>query len=578
MASCQKLDAARGSCSRQLILLLLFAIFISSSAAAQDASNDQARLAAAQKCFDSGQFEQAAKLALGPASQPAELDFLAGMALAKLQRWQDARLALEAGHRKAPNDPRFLVELAGISYKQNDFAAAKRGLRAALRLDPRDPYTHEFLGTIYFIEGNLEAALKYWNAIDKPRLRSVAVQPAPLLDAALLNRAISFNAPQILTSEALLSTQARLALLGVFPHRRVELIPADGNYDAKLYLTERTGWGDSKLEGAVSIVSGLPYETVYPEFYNLGHRAMNLTSLLRWDDQKRRAFSNFSMPLMKNPALRFQAYVDVRNENWNLTNTFFGTGSPLSDLNIRRIAAGAEFHFIENGRWSWSTGIDAAHRSFRNLNSLMSASEKIFFGDGASFSYWLDIDRSLLRFPERRFTIDSSAQARLGRTFATGLGAYGNLRASVQAHWLPQAKGDDYEMRAELRTGGTLGRVPFDEFFQLGVERDNDLWLRGHAGTIAGRKGDAPLGRRYFLANWEWDKNIYANGFFTVKLGPFLDNGAIADSSGLFGSQRWLWDTGAQCKVRVLGSITVALIYGRDLRGQRNLFYATALH
>jgi hypothetical protein len=120
--------------------------------------------------------------------------------------------------------------------------------------------------------------------------------------------------------------------------------------------------------------------------------------------------------------------------------------------------------------------------------------------------------------------------------------------------------------------------VPFDELFQLGIERDNDLWLRGHAGTSHGQKGAAPLGRRYFLANWETDKNVYGNGLVTVKLGPFVDTGAIADSSGWFGSRRWLWDTGAQCKIRVLGTMTVVLSYGRDLRGGHDVFYGTVMH
>jgi hypothetical protein len=168
-------------------------------------------------------------------------------------------------------------------------------------------------------------------------------------------------------------------------------------------------------------------------------------------------------------------------------------------------------------------------------------------------------------------------EGRVGREFSNSVGAFGTLRGSLSTHWFPRAKGDDYEMQARLRAGDTFGHVPFDELFQLGIERDNDLWLRGHAGTAGGRKGAAPLGRRYFLANWEFDKNVYGNGFFTVKLGPFLDSGAIADSSGLFGSQRWLWDTGAQCKVRILGSVTVVLSYGRDLGGGRNVFYWTAL-
>ena len=122
-------------------------------------------------------------------------------------------------------------------------------------------------------------------------------------------------------------------------------------------------------------------------------------------------------------------------------------------------------------------------------------------------------------------------------------------------------------MRAQIRAGATAGKVSLDELFQLGVERDNDLWLRGHTGTTDGRKGAAPLGRRYLLANWEMAKNIYENGLFTMKLGPFLDSGAIADSSGLFASQRWQWDSGLQCKVRILGGVTAVFSYGRNLRG-----------
>jgi hypothetical protein len=302
-----------------------------------------------------------------------------------------------------------------------------------------------------------------------------------------------------------------------------------------------------------------------------------LTSLLRWDSEKRRALGTVSTPLFDNPARRLQIYVDARNENWNLSRTFFG-GAPPGDLNLRRIAGGVELRSVVNGRWSWSTGSEIAGRSFRNLPGITTIAERTFFTDAISFAYWLRADRSLLRVPEQRFTVDSSAEGRIGRTFAESLGAFGAVRGTLDAHWLPRAQGDDFEMRTRVRAGATLGAVPFDELFQVGVERDNDLWLRGHAGTSGGRKGAAPLGRRYFLTNWEMDKDVYRNGIFTVKLGPFLDTGSIADSSGLFGSQRWLWDTGAQCKVRVLGSVTVVLIYGRDLRGGHNIFYGTLLH
>jgi tetratricopeptide (TPR) repeat protein len=579
MADGRKLDASGSALAgRVIFLLLLLALCVPASA--QEFASESVRLAAAQKSFDAGRWQEAASFARGPADQAADLDFVEGLALAKLLKWEEARAAFAAGHVKAPGQARFLVELAGVDYKRKDFVSAKRELRAALKLDAKDKYTHDFLGTLYFLDGNLEAALKYWNAIDKPRLRSVALRPEPQLDEGLLHRAIGFNAPQVLTVDALLGANARLDSLGIYPHRRMELVPAPGSgtYDATLHMPEREPWSTPAWEGAVSLLSGLPYATVYPEFYNLGHRAVNVTSLLRWDSEKRRAFAEVSTPVLDEPKLRVRFYFDGRNENWNLTNTFFGGGAPLNDLNMRRVAGGAELRSAVSGRWSWSTGIEIASRSFRNLARHTAAAESPFFRDGKSLMYWARADRSLWRVPERRFTLDGSAEARIGREFARNVGSYGGARGSLKAHWFPQAKGDDYETLTQVRAGDMQGNVPFDELFQLGIERDNDLWLRGHAGTDHGRKGAGPLGRRYFLANWEVDKNVYSNGLFTVKLGPFVDTGAVADSSGLFGTQKWLWDLGGQCKIRVLGTMTVVLSYGRDLRGGRGTFYGTVLH
>jgi hypothetical protein len=344
-----------------------------------------------------------------------------------------------------------------------------------------------------------------------------------------------------------------------------------------LHLAERNGWGDSKVEGIVSLLSGLPYATIYPELYNLGRAAVNLTSLARWDPEKRRFSLAISLPLYGDPRLRLRLYADARNENWNLAQTFFGAGSTLPDLNMRRAAAGAEVHSMVNDRWSWGAGAELANRNFRNLSDHTSPAERAFFTGATSVAGWLDVKRTLARVPERRFTLDSSAEAKAGREFADGLGPFATLRGALRAHWFPRAKGDDYEMHTQIRAGATAGKATLDELFELGVERDNDLWLRGHAGILGGRKGAAPLGRRFFLANWEVDKNIYQSAFFTVKFGPFLDNGAVADSSGLFGSPRWLWDTGAQCKVHVMGSLTIVLSYGIDLRGGRNVFYGTVL-
>src|SRR3989442_10141102 len=332
------------------------------------------------------------------------------------------------------------------------FSAAKNHLHAALKRNRRDSYSNEFLATIYFLEGNLEAALKYWNPEDKPRLKTVAFEPSLKLKESLRDSAVAFNAPQVLTADALLTTEARLDDLGIFSSRRMELSPADsGNYDATLHLAERNGWGDSKVEGVVSLLSGLPYATVYPEFYNLGHDAVNLTSLARWDSEKRRVFLTLSTPLYGDPGLRLQVYADARNENWNLSQTFFGAGTPLTGLNMRRAAFGLEVHSIVNGRWNWSAGADIANRNFRNVSAVASPAERTFFTGSTSLAGRLRFERTLARVAERRFTLDSSAEARAGREFADGLGPFATLRGSLRAHWVPRSPGDDYEMQGQIR-------------------------------------------------------------------------------------------------------------------------------
>jgi len=558
-----------------VILLLLAFAFLPPTALAQDRVAEPERLAAAQSAFDAGHWAEAAELSSGAADQSAELDFLRGLALSRLEKWNEAKLAFESGARKSPRDSRFPVELAGIAYKQKNLRVATKELHEALLLNPADAYAHEFLGTVYFLEGNLEAALKYWNLENKPRLRSVIFAPPLQLNAALRDRALALNAPQILTGAELLTTESRLDNLGIFASRRIELAPAESEtYDLTLHLAERNLWGDSKLGGAISFLSGLPYATVYPEIYNLGHRAINLTSLARWDDQKRRVFVDFSLPFKGNPSRSLRVYADARNENWNLSQTFLGATTPLTDLNLRRIVAGAEMRSVMNG--NWSGGAEAGHRNFRNVPNSLLPSQRPFFTETNSLAGWFGVKRTLARIPEHRFALDSALKAEAGREFADVLGPFVTLRGSLRASWFPRAQEDDYAIHAQILSGATAGKASLDELFQLGAERDNDLWLRGHAGTFGGRKGAAPLGRRYFLANWELDKNIYQNGFFSIKLGPFLDNGAIADSSGFFGSHRWQWDSGLQCKLKVLGGVNTVFSYGQNLRGGKGVFYGTA--
>src|SRR5262249_36170028 len=218
----------------------------------------------------------------------------------------------------------------GAEYRLKDFAAAKSDLLRALRTQPKDEYTLDFLGTIYLIENNLDAALKYWNRVGKPRLASVSLQPEPRAIAKLRLNAVTFNAAQVLETSAWLATDARLENLGIFPQRRLELAPAgEQNYSAMLHVSERDGRDNLRWTGLVSLLSGVPYQTVYPDWYNIGSRAINFSSMARWDAQKRRVLASVSLPILGRSDRVASIFVDGRDENWDLSQTFTGSVSPV---------------------------------------------------------------------------------------------------------------------------------------------------------------------------------------------------------------------------------------------------------
>jgi hypothetical protein len=244
-------------------------------------------------------------------------------------------------------------------------------------------------------------------------------------------------------------------------------------------------------------------------------------------------------------------------------------------LNLRREAVTAQFASVESGRWNWSAAGEFSHRDFRSVVPGPALTTALLTA-GYQFKAITAVNADLWRIPEHRLDISSNSTLQVGRLWARSYQPFEKLQAGLRMHWLPTSQGDDLETTERVRVGKTLGDIPFDELFSLGVERDNDLWMRGHIGTRDGRKGSAPLGRNYFLSNWELDKNVYQYGLIQVKLGPFLDTGKITDPTPGLGSHKWLWDTGVEAKLKAFGT-TVVLSYGKDLRSGNNAVYLNLL-
>jgi tetratricopeptide (TPR) repeat protein len=583
MESGKQLDASGGSGRGRLIRLLLFSLLLAAFPARglpQDPAPAEDPIARAKSLYDVGRFDDLLQsFPESPGNSP-QLELYRGLAFAQLARSQDAVQAFTAGLARDPRQPRLLEELAGVEYKLKQFARAKRHLRRALALQPANDYANNFLASIYFQEGNLEAALKYWNRAGQPRLSDLDIRGAVRVDPVLLDRAFNFSLGSEWRWDQYLTARARLEAVGAFSNMRFDLTEqSDGDFQLAFDSAERAPLSASKWQWLASLFRGLPYQTVSPEFYNLNRAALNWTSDYRWDDQKRRVHSEISAPLRKNPAWQYRFYFDARNENWNLADTLLPSAPPAPAwLNLETVVAGAELRAIPSGRWSWSESIEYSDRRLRSLQGLPPQVSTAFLTGGSSIAGRFRVDRSLVRFPERRFTLDFSATAEVGTFFESPLGRYARITGDLRSTWFPRARDDDYEMQGRLRAGRTFGEVPFDELLTLGFDRDNDLWMRGHPGLSHGQKGSAPLGRNYVLANWDVAKNVYSVSLLKLALGPFVDSGKISNPSGYFGAPKWLWDTGIQAKIRVFGNLEFVLGYGKDLRTGRNSFFSTVSH
>lgn len=570
------LKTLRPSAASLSLCISFFAFQYTRLEAQQELSSPQAptqlhQLASAQ------QWKEIVQRVEALATRTADDDFYYGSALAHLGRLEQADAALQAGQRLAPHDPRFPVERGGIAFQQKHYARAAQHLRRALKLAPGDTYTNGFLGTVYFLEGNTVAALKYWNRVSKPKIAEVLREPTPRVDPALLDRAFAFAPSSTLTLPQLLDSRQRVSALGIFPQFQLDLrARPDGAFDVAFRNQENNGFGDSKLAALLLFLRDLPFQGVTPEYDNIAHQAINFTSLLRWDAQKRRAYAELSAPFEHSAKYRLAFAVDLRNENWALRNSFTGAAPVLAAFNLRSEHGSFELASHATDRLRWRVGADLSHRDFRGISPAATLPPQLL-ASGFQLRPSAQIQSTLLRLPEHRFTVDAQASSQTARLWSKPAQSSETLQAGLGWHWLPKAQGDDYAMQQQLSIGRSFGQVPFDELFVLGLERDNNLPMHAHIGTRDGRKGSAPLGRSYFLQTWEADKNLYSNGLAAITFGPLLDIGRIANTpTTVLASPRWLFDAGAQIKLRVF-STTVAFSYGHDLRAGHNAFYVNLL-
>ena len=214
-----------GAMVRVILTHLLFASICASQTPSAASASRADLLRQIRRLAEQQRWPEIVRDLEGVDGRDADLDYEYGSALAQVGRLDDARTVFLSGRRLAPRDPRFPVELAGVAFKQKKLPATARWLRRALRINPTDSYANEFLATVYFLEGNIDAALKYWNRIGKPALATVRPDPPLRVRPALLDRALAFSAASELTRPSSTRRGFGWRAWRSFPHRAFNWLP-----------------------------------------------------------------------------------------------------------------------------------------------------------------------------------------------------------------------------------------------------------------------------------------------------------------------------------------------------------------
>jgi predicted double-glycine peptidase len=449
------------------------------------------------------------------------------------------------------------IELASAAFREERLTETREHLRSALEVDSRDTHTNDFLATVYFLQNNTEAALKYWNRGGKPRIENIRIDPPLRTDPVLLDRAFTFSRGDVLTLEDFRTTQARLEATDVFSRQHMELSAADGDrFEVTLRAAERNG------AHFLAWLRGLPYQTLYPGLFNLNGKMVHLTSMVRWDPNKRRANVALAAPLNGEPKWRFRAGLDAREETWI---------DQADSFRMTRFEAIAEMQAVPSSRWNWTTGVAVSRRQFSNS-----------FSSGAALKSFASATRVLLRDSERRLTVKSSMSFQAGKAFAQDRSASAIARSlkesarfvkaehRLSATWKPFSDRPDYELAGQWRAGRAFGRPPFDEWYMFGLDRDSDIWLRAHAATVRGRKNAAFVARSFMLTKVDFLKSVHDSAFFRLSAGSFID-AARAPAHA-----KWLVDSGVQIRFTVLGSLTMDVSFGKSLTDGGRAFFVSA--
>lgn len=456
---------------------------------------------------------------------------------------------LQAVRVECPADAGPLRELAGVRFAERKFPEAATLAEAALRIDPRDSYAADVLGSSRFMLNDFVRALRAWNTIGRPQLDSVRIGGLTRTRYSHFALALGLSPNTLLTERQFTLARRRLEAMPDQSATRISVRPEpDGFAVVDVAVVEQRTLPRNVIQwGAAAGQSALEREVTLSVPGKTGQGEM-WTGSYRWWQNRPRAAIEFAAPRIAAPrgVWRFRGA-------WESQAYGADEASTLREERLQGQLALGEW-VTSNFFAEVSLGVDAWVRP------------------GARHDRTANISAAI----ERRFWRD-----RLATTVSVGQwmglrGAPGFSAASLGATFRSSREPRGLVVLARAGASAASSEAPFALWSGAGEGRVRGPLLRAHGLLRAGRINGTMFGRQMAHATLELQQWLPKPSLARLGGAVFADT-AVAGSRPVFATGLpFQIDAGIGLRVRVPGRGGVFRIdVARGMRDGSRAFIAT---
>lgn len=279
----------------------------------------------------------------------------------------------------------------------------------------------------------------------------------------------------------------------------------------------------------------------------------NLQGRVRWDDPQKRLFGSLWFPFVTSPSDGLGFGFSWRDESWSESTS-------QSSFYYDTKEAFLNYELLFNNRKSLTIlgGYERQNLQFKEDSNRKNA-----------FSHYgqlgLEWNQRIGLNPADSAQLNWKTTLNYISRFGRNKQQIGQFSTRVLLDW-ELHKDSHTELEVALGGGLSGSGLPLSRFFVLGIGQDNPLPLRAHPVVLDGYKGASPLGRRYFLNNFEFKRNLFRWKSLRISGSVFGDIGKVAKSLVIPYESSWYQDVGFIIQIGAFGFDLLQFTFGFDLK------------